>query len=169
MGIPPLPSRREQPEERSGIGGADAVEGPRGVCQAERQHVFPLQWWRQAARRLQGVVLAGSTEHQQIHLIRGTPRDLQLTGQLTHLKLELFGTFVPPWRPILVGRAVPNGFELTFRGEAGEFYVIQRSVTFDDWETIATLPGADSESRYVDSDLLSAKRFYRILIPKPGL
>ncbi|MBL9167076.1 MAG: S8 family serine peptidase [Verrucomicrobiales bacterium] len=90
------------------------------------------------------------------------------TGQLTRLKLELFGTFLPPERPALVGRTLPSGFELSFRGETGVTYQIQRSATIDAWETIVTLSGTGGESSYLDADPPAAQRFYRIVISTPG-
>ena len=91
------------------------------------------------------------------------------TGKLTRLTLELYGTLAEVAGPRLTGRAAAEGFELSFQGQIGQSYLIQRSVTLDVWETIATIPGTGSESTYLDPASPEKKRFYRILraIPPP--
>lgn len=97
--------------------------------------------------------------------VRVADRRFLNRGSLMGLRLELFGTQMPPLSPVLSGRWMSGGFELTIGGEVGETYVLQRSSGLDVWETLVTLKASSASTLYVDSDPPQARRFYRVVVP----
>lgn len=97
--------------------------------------------------------------------VRVADRRFLNRGSLSGLKLELFGTQILPVAPVLAGRWVSGGFELTILGEAGETYVLQRSAGLDSWENVVTLKASSASTVYIDPDPPQARRFYRVIAP----
>ena len=97
--------------------------------------------------------------------VRISDRRFLNRGQLNSLKLELFGSVVPPSSPTLAARWIAGGFELTIRGEPGETYLIQRSMGLDSWETLATLKAPATEFTHLDTAPPQARSFYRVVLP----